>query len=1373
MSDHREKRTKKLSKGKHWFRPVPTSRPRGQALIEYALILTLIVLGTAAVFALTGPAVADVFENQVYNLLEGDVDPRATLSADEFWTQVAAVASFTPFEPDVSTNVPVPPTDVPPPPTDMPDQDNDGVPDIYDACKTIPGQASAAGCPDEDGDGFADFEDNCPSVPGTIQGCPPTPGPSPTPEDEEYTGGLDDDAEDPDNWQPIDLGNEPLPPFEDPLEGTTWNAEFWSLRYADVYYSTTRRDQSIAAGHTDVPFDQSDYSLYPPDLDWAAFADGSGDWQTTYDSTYDATDGAYEIDRSWSGQPNAAVQRNFIARFKATVELQDRPYTVRVRKSDGARIWIGGQLVVDEWWYQPEESDLFTRDFQGTAGEQEVVIELADSGGTARIRLQILDNAASIPEVGECYWALSGEAYRSPSQAWSDSPGMPYESNTNCALRLRGTVDLRASTAPKLEFWDRYDLGPNVHAKIEVSEFETDVWTAFELHTNETNLGWTRETIDLSPWADPDGTGALTGKIIELRLVLDARNVLNSGAHEGWWVDDIKIEEDVIKTYTIGFADDMESALHWYAGGSWARTNESPRSGSQTWSDSPGANYIHGTNSTLELDGYIDLTDPAVGAEPLLTFWHKYNLVENDSIIVEFSTDKRVTWPARTILATSTTNLAWTYVEIPLKDFIPSGKVYFRFRLDATSDSSVADGWWIDDFWLRNKDVGVIRPADHVWCDNGEGGIGNWIPNGTWNAVSGTDTNLGVGRSVSPHSGGGFFSDSPASTYLNNSDSALELARKVDLEGTTNPELVFWHQWALVSPDDIHVEVFQDGDTAWTDIWSFHTGGRPATYPSSPDLGYNHHMGWIRESVSLKSYATGANKVIYVRFRLKSEPEATPSVDDGWWLDDVCFQERSIPVYSLPFVESFESDPTRWYLGGNWELVAGSEHRDGNAAVTDSPIDPINSPEGYYQPESDGILELKGALDLRGTTWPTLYFWDTFQLEYQDYLTVEVQSSTDNGATWSNWTNLLTDSNSSTSWNREQYNLNSYAGRLLRLRFRLYTDSNPAVWDGAWLDGIQVIERFGAEAEHPADTFLEDAESVNNFWVADGDWAIVPGGAGASPTTGTDLGSGSALGPTTWHGEYYTLPSGYYPALGSLDEVGTLVGTSEDAEINFNWGSGAPSQITDRVDDYGIRWTRTVTLPQDGWYEIQTGSDDGILVYIDGNLVTNAWYARGYSWIAERNYAVLTAGDHTVVVEYYERGGSARVRLGIATVQPFSGHMWHDSPGGYYEHNSNASLTLEGTIDTSGLSSARLYYTHMFDFGSGDVGRIELSKDGGHSWTTIWNYTGTDLTWRTRSVSLPSGFLNQKINIRFRVDARVDSSVGDGWYLDDIMIVAD
>src|SRR5213083_2614414 len=75
------------------------SAQRGQALIEYALILTLVVMALVAAVAATGPALGNVFSNTVFNLVGITGTPQdlyARGGPTAFWLTVTYVAANPP-----------------------------------------------------------------------------------------------------------------------------------------------------------------------------------------------------------------------------------------------------------------------------------------------------------------------------------------------------------------------------------------------------------------------------------------------------------------------------------------------------------------------------------------------------------------------------------------------------------------------------------------------------------------------------------------------------------------------------------------------------------------------------------------------------------------------------------------------------------------------------------------------------------------------------------------------------------------------------------------------------------------------------------------------------------------------------------------------------------------------------------------------------------------------------------------------------------------------------------------------------------------------------------------------------------------------------
>jgi hypothetical protein len=95
-----------------------------------------------------------------------------------------------------------------------------------------------------------------------------------------------------------------------------------------------------------------------------------------------------------------------------------------------------------------------------------------------------------------------------------------------------------------------------------------------------------------------------------------------------------------------------------------------------------------------------------------------------------------------------------------------------------------------------------------------------------------------------------------------------------------------------------------------------------------------------------------------------------------------------------------------------------------------------------------------------------------------------------------------------------------------------------------------------------------------------------------------------------------------------------------DGSIDFDWGWGVPAPgIT--ADCFSVRWTGTF-LFEDGRYEFQTDTDDGVRVYVDDQPVLVSWYPmRGTRTVT----FTPGAGSHEVRVEYFERTQVARAQV--------------------------------------------------------------------------------------------------------------------------------
>ena len=94
-----------------------------------------------------------------------------------------------------------------------------------------------------------------------------------------------------------------------------------------------------------------------------------------------------------------------------------------------------------------------------------------------------------------------------------------------------------------------------------------------------------------------------------------------------------------------------------------------------------------------------------------------------------------------------------------------------------------------------------------------------------------------------------------------------------------------------------------------------------------------------------------------------------------------------------------------------------------------------------------------------------------------------------------------------------------------------------------------------------------------------------------------------------------------------------------DIDVDFGRGVGAAPSVG--ADTFSGRFTKTVTLTA-GTYEFTTTSDDGVRVFVDGSPVIDKWVNQApTTWAGTR---AVTAGEHTIVVEYYENTGGAVIQ---------------------------------------------------------------------------------------------------------------------------------
>lgn len=169
-----------------------------------------------------------------------------------------------------------------------------------------------------------------------------------------------------------------------------------------------------------------------------------------------------------------------------------------------------------------------------------------------------------------------------------------------------------------------------------------------------------------------------------------------------------------------------------------------------------------------------------------------------------------------------------------------------------------------------------------------------------------------------------------------------------------------------------------------------------------------------------------------------------------------------------------------------------------------------------------------------------------------------------------------------------------------------------------------------------------------------------------------------------WKGEYWPNPN--------LSGNPTVV--RNDVAIDFSWGGGSPAAGLP-ADNFSARWSRDWYI-NEGWYRFHLVSDDGVRLWVDGNLLYDRWWDGARSESAD---FWLGSGMHRVRLEYYERTGDARVLLWAEWLSgsPSSGQ----SPDADFDANrrsGTAPLKVKFDNDSSGDYDDCKWY-----FGDGDT----------------------------------------------------------------------
>ncbi|HNT06412.1 MAG: PA14 domain protein [Chloroflexi bacterium ADurb.Bin180] len=112
-----------------------------------------------------------------------------------------------------------------------------------------------------------------------------------------------------------------------------------------------------------------------------------------------------------------------------------------------------------------------------------------------------------------------------------------------------------------------------------------------------------------------------------------------------------------------------------------------------------------------------------------------------------------------------------------------------------------------------------------------------------------------------------------------------------------------------------------------------------------------------------------------------------------------------------------------------------------------------------------------------------------------------------------------------------------------------------------------------------------------------------------------------------WHAEFFN----------NINLAGTPARVRDDAAINFDWKNDKPDDGVQN-DYFSVRWTANMFF-EGGSYSFKAYTDDGVRVWVDGNLIIDHWVNQPAT-LTEKIANVAT-GVRSVRVEYYDHIGNA------------------------------------------------------------------------------------------------------------------------------------
>ena len=258
----------------------------------------------------------------------------------------------------------------------------------------------------------------------------------------------------------------------------------------------------------------------------------------------------------------------------------------------------------------------------------------------------------------------------------------------------------------------------------------------------------------------------------------------------------------------------------------------------------------------------------------------------------------------------------------------------------------------------------------------------------------------------------------------------------------------------------------------------------------------------------------------------------------------------------------------------------------------------------------------------------------------------------------------------------------------------------------------------------------------------------------------------------------------------SGDSVFTEYLGNGEQNLSQNWDRNSPNSRINN-DYFSARITTKRDL-EAGWYQVQSGSDDGIRVIVDDRLIINSWVDRGFTEDSDYQHFYFDGGETEIKIEYYDKTGIAALDFKLQEAKDFESGTFPaseliehridlDQPGLDWKIEHTGDFNGDGTDDVLLRNDNGLIHTWLLDNNAKIIDRVNLehtSWDWNIEQVGDFNGDGTDDVLIRRYDGQVHSWLLENAQIKSRVDLEHTSwdwnieQVGDfnGDGTDDVLI---